>query len=112
MYLPADPDARREGYGVLSEISRMVQRVFVGSFALAAHPERSISAESVAHRPGPTVLFLNYHPDYSRSQTYAFRFFVDSLIANRCRFHHAAAAPTSFLTNLHACPSCCIWNLP
>ena len=39
MYLPADPDARREGYGVLSEISRMVQRVFVGSFALAAHPE-------------------------------------------------------------------------
>ena len=26
MYLPADPDARREGYGVLSEISRMVWR--------------------------------------------------------------------------------------
>ena len=105
MYLPADPDARREGYGVLSEISRMVQRVFVGSFALAAHPERSISAESVAHRPGPTVLFLNYHPDYSRSQTYAFRFFAAASIT-------AAATPTSFLTNLHACPSCCIWNLP
>lgn len=111
MYLPADPDARREGYGVLSEISRMVQRVFVGSFALAAHPERSISAESVAHRPGPTVLFLNYHPDYSRSQTYAFVFrgqpYRQSLPLPSRR-----AAPTSFLTNLHACPSCCIWNLP
>lgn len=104
MYLPADPDARREGYGVLSEISRMVQRVFVGSFALAAHPERSISAESVAHRPGPTVLFLNYHPDYSRSQTYAFRFFVDSLIANRCRFHHGRGRTYFFLDELARLP--------
>ena len=105
MYLPADPDARREGYGVLSEISRMVQRVFVGSFALAAaRPEQYISAESVAHRPGPTVLFLNYRPDYPSSQTYAFRFFVDSLIAGRCRFHNNHGHTYFFLDELARLP--------
>ena len=88
-YIPPREVNDRSAYGVISEITSMVNDVFSGAFGASDFNEGEyISAAKFAHRKGAQVIYLAYNLSISNSQTYVFRYFVDNIIANRCDYFY------------------------
>jgi len=82
-YIPPRELNDRSAYGVITEITGMAGDVLAGAFGACSRAGRYISAAGFAREGGGKALFLEYDPTLPDSQSYVFRFFVDSLIANR-----------------------------
>lgn len=82
-YIPPRELNDRSAYGVITEITGMAGDVLAGAFGAFSREGRYVSAAGFARAGGGKALFLEYDPTLPASQSYVFRFFVDSLITNR-----------------------------
>ena len=82
-YIPPRELNDRSAYGVITEITGMAGDVLAGAFGASNRTDRYVSAAGFAREGGGRALFLEYDPTLPAAQSYVFRFFVDSLIANR-----------------------------
>ena len=88
-YIPPREENDKSAYAVISEISSMVNDVFSAAFGVSDfNGGEYISASKFAHGDGAQVIYLAYNPAISKSQAYAFRYFVDNIIANRCDYFY------------------------
>jgi len=88
-YIPPREVNDRSAYGVISEITSMVNDVFSAAFGASDFNDGEyISAAKFAHGNGSQVIYLAYNQSIGASQTYAFRYFVDNIIANRCDYFY------------------------
>lgn len=83
-YIPPKELGDKSAYGVISEIVNMFTDVFAGAFgATDFGGGEYISAAKFAYGRGAQVIFLEYNPALTASQSYVFRYFVDNIIASR-----------------------------
>ncbi|MEY8330832.1 type IV secretion system DNA-binding domain-containing protein [Lachnospiraceae bacterium 48-33] len=86
-YIPPREVNDRSAYGVISEITSMVNDVFSAVFGASDFNDGEyISAAKFVHGKGSQVIYLAYNPALISSQVYVFRYFVDNIIANRCDY--------------------------
>lgn len=98
-YIPPREIGDRSAFGVIGEITNMVNDVFAGAFGASDFNDGTyISAAKFAHREGAQVIYLAYNMAINASQTYVFRYFVDNVIADCCDYFFLEESDT-YLAN-------------
>lgn len=85
MFLPPADGGMAMGFGVITEIIVMRNRMFTGSFGgkVSKQDEYYISPFMFSEKHSSSVVFMEYSPQYQQSSSYVFRYFIDMFITAR-----------------------------